>query len=430
MITPDAATGTPPGRGMRLAGLVVPVVALLAVLLYTVRGVLSPLLVYALLWAALWPERRNRHAARLLLIATVLVTFWLFWAAGSLVAPFVLGLGLAYLLSPAVAWLARHRVPRALGSLLVLAPFLAALVVLVVLLVPAIERQVVQLAQQLPALVARLADWLDRLRTSFLASNQGLLTGDQVARLRSLQASDLVAIVQQRWQDVARGVLAGVVGIGKGVSVVLGIVLYLVVTPVITYHVLSTWPKITAWVEGLVPATRRAELLAFVREYDRHLGRYVRGQLTEAMLVATLTGLGLGLLGFPGALLVAVSAGIGNLIPYIGPPLSLVPGILFALTAGAVGASLLQLLVVFGVVLFIDQVVTGPQIVGRAVGLNPVWVMIALAVFGMLLGFVGVLVAVPLAVLVRMVAQRGLARYRASAYYAGQAPGGSVQSTV
>jgi len=406
---------------MRLAGLVVPAVVFLAVLLYTVRAVLSPLLVYALLWAALWPERRNRHAARLLAIATVLVAFWLFWAVGSLAAPFVLGLGLAYLLAPAVGWLARHRVPRALGSLLVLVPFLAALVVLVVLLVPAVERQVVQLAQRLPVLIGRLADWLDRLRTSILASNRGLLTEDQVARLRSLQTSDLVAIVQQRWQDIARGVLAGVVGIGKGVSVVLGVVLYLVVTPVITYHVLSTWPKITAWVEGLVPAARREGLLAFVREYDRHLGRYVRGQLTEATLVAALTGLGLGLLGFPGALLVALSAGVGNLIPYIGPPLSLVPGILFALTAGAIGTSLLQLLVAFGAVLFIDQAITGPQIVGRAVGLNPVWVLIALAVFGLLLGFVGVLVAVPLAVLVRMLATRALERYRTSEFFTGGA---------
>lgn len=421
MITPDAATGAPAGRGMRLAGLVVPVVVLLAVLLYTVRGVLSPLLVYALLWAALWPERRNRHAARLLVIASALVAFWLFWAAGSLAAPFLLGLGLAYLLAPAVGWLARHRVPRPLGSLLVLVPFLAALVLLLVLLVPAVERQVVQLAQQLPVLIGRVADWLDRLRTGFLASNGGLLTGDQAAWLRNLQASDLVAIVQQRWQDIARGVLAGVVGIGRGVSIVLGVVLYLVVTPVITYHVLSTWTRITAWLQGLVPAARRAELLAFVREYDHHLGRYVRGQLTEATLVAVLTGVGLELVGFPGALLVAVSAGVGNLIPYIGPPLSLIPGVLFALTASAIGTSLLQLLVVFGIVLFIDQVVTGPQIVGRAVGLNPVWVMIALAVFGLLLGFVGVLLAVPLAVLVRMLAHRGLERYRGSAYFAGRA---------
>jgi predicted PurR-regulated permease PerM len=422
MITPDARPGTGiAGRGMRLAALVAPAILLVALLLYAVRPVLSPLVVFALLWAALWPERHNRHAARLLAIAAALTAVWLLWAAGSLLAPFVLGLAFAYLLAPAVSWLEGRRVPRWLGSLLVLLPFLAALVVLIALLVPAIERQIVQLAQQLPVLLSRLADWLDRLRTSFLATNQGLLTEAQAAQLRRLSAGDLAAMVQARWQDIARGIWGGIVGLGRGVSIALTILGYVVVTPVVTYHLLNTWERITAWLAALVPPPRRAEVVDFVREYDAQLGRFVRGQLAEATLVATLTGIGLGLAGFPGALLVAVSAGLGNLIPYIGLPLSLIPGLLLALASGAIGTSLLQLLLVFGVVQFLDQVITGPRIVGGAVGLNPVWVMIALALFGLLLGFVGLLVAVPLAVLVKMLSHRALARYRTSAYYAGPA---------
>ena len=425
MLTPDAGTGTGiAGRGTRLVGLVAPAVLLVAVLLYTVRDVLSPLLIYALLWAALWPERRNRHVARLLAIATALVTLWLFCIAGSLVAPFVLGLAFAYLLSPAVSWLAARRVPRALGSLLVVIPFLLLIVLLLGLLIPAVGKQVVQLAQQLPVLFNRLADWLDRLRTSFLAGNQGLLSEAQAAKLRSLSTGDLAAIVQERWQDILRALWGGVVGIGKGVSLTLTILGYVVVTPVVTYHLLNSWQKIVGWVQELVPPARRPELLPFVDEYDRQLGRYVRGTLTEATLVATLTGVGLGVLGFPGALLMAVSAGVGNLIPYIGLPLSLIPGLVLALTSGAIGASLLQLVVVYGIVTLFDQVLMGPRIVGGAVGLNPVWVMIALALFGLLLGFIGLLVAIPLAVLVKMLASRALAHYRASAYYGGSAPAG------
>jgi predicted PurR-regulated permease PerM len=404
---------------MRLAALVAPAILLVALLLYMVRDVLSPLLVFALLWAALWPERRNRHVARLLAIATALMALWLFWAAGSLVAPFILGLAFAYLLSPAVSWLATRRVPRPLGSLLVVAPFLAVLVLLFVLLVPALERQVVQVVQQLPVLFSRLADWLDRVRTNFLASNQALLTDAQVAKLRSLEPSDLLAIVQQRWQDIAKGAWGGVVGIGKGVRFALMVVGYVVVTPVVTYHLLNKWNRITAWLGGLVPPARRAETLAFVREYDGQFGRYVRGTLTEATLVATLTGVALGLLGFPGPLLMAVSAGLGNLVPWIGPPLSMIPGVILALTSGHIGTSLLQLIVVFAAVTALDQAVTGPRIIGGSVGLNPVWVMISLALFGVLLGFVGVLVAVPLAVLVKMLVTRALAGYRASAYYVG-----------
>ncbi len=419
MTTPPGQLEGATGRATRVVGLIAPAILLLALLLWAVREVLSPLVAYALLVAALWQERRDPRVARLLAIASALVAVWLLWAAGTLLAPFVLGLAFAYLLSPAVAWLGRRRVPRWLGSLLVLLPFLAALIVLIALLVPAIQRQVVQLAQQLPVLLARLADWLDRLRTSFLASNQGLLTEGQAAKLRSLQASDLVAIAQSRWQDLARGVWGGILGIGKGVSLALTVVGFLVVTPVVTYHLLNSWEKITGWVEGLVPPARRGEVLGFVREYDGQLGRFVRGQLTEATLVATLTGIGLAVLGFPGPLLVAVSAGLGNLIPYIGLPLSLIPGLVLALASGAIGPSLVQLIGVFAVVQFMDQVITGPRIVGGAVGLNPVWVMIALALFGLLLGFVGLLVAVPLAVLVKLLATRGVARYRASAYYAG-----------
>ena len=201
------------------------------------------------------------------------------------------------------------------------------------------------------------------------------------------------------------------------------IVGYVVVTPVVTYHLLNHWDTITAWLADLVPPTRRDEVLDFVREYDGQLGHFVRGTLTEAALVATLTGVGLGLLGFPAPLLMAVSAGLGNLVPWIGVPLSMLPGVALALASGTIGTSLLQLVVVFGVVTLLDQAVTGPRIIGGAVGLNPVWVMLALALFGMLLGFVGLLVAVPLAVLVKQLATRGLAHYRASVYYGGTPPG-------
>jgi len=268
-------------------------------------------------------------------------------------------------------------------------------------------------------LLGRLADWLDRLRTGFLASNQGLLTEAQAAKLRSFQASDLVQMVQSRWQDIARLLWGGVLGIGRGVSLAFTVVGFAVVTPVVAFHLLNTWERITAWIEGLIPPARRDEVLEFAHAYDAQLGRYVRGQLTEATLVGVLTGGGLALLGFPAPLVVGIGAGLGNLVPYLGLPLSLLPGLALALTAGSIGGALLQLLGVFAVVTFLDQVVTGPRIVGGAVGLNPVWVMIALTLFGLLLGFVGLLVATPLAVLVKLVATRGLARYRASTYYRG-----------
>lgn len=421
MTTPADPSPTSAGRALRLAVEVAPAVLVLGALLWQVRGILSPIVLLALLALVLWPERRQPFAARLLVAAAALTLLWILSATGSLLAPFVLGLAFAYLLAPAVAWLVRRRVPRPLAIVLTLLPFLGGIVLLVVLLVPALERQVVDLASRLPALLQRLGQWLLDLRTRFLASSPGFLTESQEAWLRNLQPSDLVAMVQQRWSDVAQGAWSAFVGLGKGVGTALTLLLYVVVTPVVTFYLLASWDRFTGGLATLVPPARREQVFGFLGEYDRLLGRYVRGALTEAALVAVLTGGGLALLGFPGALLVGVIAGIGNLVPYVGLVVSLIPGILLALVSGAIVPNLIKLAAVFAVEQFMDANVTGPRIVGGAVGLNPVWVMVAIAFFSVLLGFVGLLLAVPLAILVRMVAERALSRYRRSTYFAGAA---------
>ena len=414
----SSADGT--GRALRLAAEIAPAILVLGALLWQVRGVLSPIVLLGLLALVLWPERRQPFVARLLVAAAALTLLWILSVTGTLLAPFVLGLAFAYLLAPAVAWAVRHRVPRPLAILLALLPFLGGVVLLVVLLVPALERQVVDLAGRLPALLQRFGQWLLDLRTRFLASSPGFLTEDQLAWLRNLQASDLVAMVQERWSAIAQGAWAAFIGLGKGAWTAVSLVMYVVVTPVVTYYFLASWDRFTKTLARLVPPERRDDVFGFLRDYDRLLGRYVRGTLTEAGLVAVVTGGGLAILGFPGALLVGVIWGLGNLIPYFGLVLSIIPALLLALVSGAVIPNLIKLAVIIAVEQVMEAV-TGPRIVGGAVGLNPVWVMVAIAFFSVLLGFVGLLLAVPLAILVRMAVERALIRYRQSAYFAGAA---------
>ena len=418
MTTPAQAPGSASGRALRLAAEVAPAVLVLGALLWQVRAVLSPIVLLGLLLLVLWPERGHPFVARFLAAAAALTALWILSVTGTLLAPFVLGLAFAYLLAPAVAWAVRHRVPRPLAIVLALLPFLGGIVLLVVLLVPALERQVVDLAARLPALLQRFGQWLLDLRTRFLASSPGFLTEDQLAWLRNLQASDLVAMVQQRWSDIAQGAWAAFIGLGKGAWTAVSLVMYVVVTPVVTYYFLASWDRFTKSLARLVPPERRDDVFGFLRDYDRLLGRYVRGTLTEAGLVAVVTGGGLAILGFPGALLVGVIWGLGNVIPYFGMVLSIIPAVLLALVSGAVLPNLLKLAVIVAVEQVMEAV-TGPRIVGGAVGLNPVWVMIAIAFFGVLLGFLGLLLAVPLAILVRMVVERAIVRYRQSAYFAG-----------
>lgn len=397
---------------------IAPAVLLLGALLWQVRVLLSPLVLFPLLCIVLWPERHHQPVARFLVATGVLTAVWFLYKVGALLAPFLLALSIAYLLAPLVETLQRARFPRTLAIVTVLLPFLLALVGLLLLLIPALERQLTELASRVPALTQKLADWLLHLRSRLLESSGGLLSDAQTQRLREIQPSDLVAMVHDQWAAIARRIWRALLGIGKGFSVAITVLGYLVVTPVVTFYLLMAWGRLTRKVEELVPPARREAFFAFLKQYDSALGRYVRGQLTEATLVAVATGGALALLNFPGAVLVGVIAGVGNLVPYIGLPLSMIPGILFALVSGAVWPSLIKLAAVFAVVQFVDGAITGPRIVGDSVGLNPVWVMIALALFGSLLGFVGLLLAVPLAVLVKMLASRAFERYKASAVYA------------
>lgn len=416
-MTPDEPTLLPAERTLRWWVLFVPAMVLLGGLLWQLRAVLSPLVLYPLLCVVLWPHRWNGAVTRLLVVTGALTMLWFLWTHGAVLAPFLLALAIAYFLAPAVSELENRRIPRGLAIIMLLLPFLTILVLGLVLLVPAVERQLTGLVEKLPELARRFADWLLELRTRFLASSGGLLTDEQADRLRNLQASDLVQVFEAQWEELAGRLWSTAIGVAKGVGVVLGVLGYLVVTPVVTFYLLKAWPRLTHRVEDLVPPARRPAVFGFLAEYDEQLGRYVRGQLTEAVLVGVLTGGALWLLGFPGALLVGVIAGLGNLVPYIGLPLSLIPGLILALVSGEVWTNLFKLAIVFFVVQFIDGSITGPRIVGKSVGLNPVWVMIALVLFGSLLGFVGLLVAVPLAVLVKMFVTRGIAHYKASALY-------------
>jgi predicted PurR-regulated permease PerM len=198
---------------------------------------------------------------------------------------------------------------------------------------------------------------------------------------------------------------------------VLTVLGYVVLTPVLTFYILRDWDVLTAKTQALVPPQRRGGVLAFVREYDDLLSRYLRGQVLAAATVGVATWLILWALDFPYSGLVGAVAGVFNVVPYLGLIVSLVPALLIALLSGSVAVSLLKVAVAFAAVQALDGAVIGPRIVGGSVGLHPVLVILALAVGGFFFGFVGLLIAVPGAVLLKLLLRRGLARYRASAAF-------------
>ncbi len=388
-------------------------------LLVSLRDILSPPLVLPLALLALWPLRDRPGVRPAMGIAVALTLVWGLKLYGGLLGPFLLALAVAYLMAPLVARLEQRRIGRGLAIGLVALPPILGLVLLAVLAGPQVWDQAVSLVSALPRFAGTLMTFVATLRTRL----EGLpfLTAAQRDWLHTLDAQQLAQLLQENADGLLRALAEWGLAFGRRLGTLLGFLGYLVVTPVVAFYLLRDWRPLLGFLEDLIPPARRPALVAFIEEYDASLGKFFRGQLIEATLVGLLTGGGLAVLGVPSALLIGVIAGICNLVPYIGLAISAIPALVVALTMDDPVGGLLRVGGVFLVVQFLDGSVTGPRIVGGSVGLHPVVTMLALAVGGAMLGFAGLLLAVPLAVLLRMLGSRLLVRYRASAVYAGDA---------
>ena len=393
----------------------------LGLFLLAVRPVLSPLVLFVALALFLAPYSGTAFHRTALLTSALLLLIWALATTGSLLAPFVLAGVLSVILDPAVDRLER-RMPRSVAILLIGLPAVAALGAALFFGLPALGDQLRDFLGRVPELLQGLADRLDALRRRLLASDLGPLGDDALlGGLRDFDAADLAALIEARSEEWIRRSWSGVLGVGRGVGVVLTVLGYTVLTPVLTFYLLRDFDRLRLGAMELFPRDKRERWSDFLAEYNVLVARYLRGQVIAAAIVGVLTWLGLWALGFPYAGLIGATAGVFNLVPYLGLIVSLIPALAIALLSGAVGPALLKIALVFGVVQFLDSSVIGPRIVGESVGIHPVWIMLALALGGFWFGFVGLLLAVPAAALIKLLASEGLEHYRQSAVYRGEA---------
>jgi predicted PurR-regulated permease PerM len=422
-VTGDAVSGRsgagkPPDRLVWLPRVVI--VAAFAILAVSVRSVLSPFVLFLLYLYLAWPHRASPLVARLTVGATVLTLLWVAERAGLLLAPFLLAFLLAYVLDPVVDRLQRLGLARSVAVALLALPVAGLLALLIFVLAPAVADQISQLISNVPAYLRTLEQWIEHVRSWVIGLGIKGLDERTVPTLRDVDAQALVRYLQQRQADVAAGGLQAVLGIGRGIGAVLTVLGYFVLLPILTYYLLRDWDVLRGRIEELLPPAYRERVVRFVSEYDRLLGRYLRGQVLLASCVGIIIGVGFWLVGFPYALLLGLLAGLLNFVPYLGLIASLVVAVLIALFSGHFLAGLLKVAVVFGAEQVIESVLS-PRIVGRSVGLHPVWVILALALFSFFFGFVGLLLAVPAAVFLKLVLSAALRRYRDSRWFRGEA---------
>jgi predicted PurR-regulated permease PerM len=346
-----------------------------------------------------------------LIIALVLGVIW---QLGAVLTPFVMAAVLAYALTPLVDGLdnlGRGRLPRLLAVLVVELLFVVSVLGLALLIVPILAKEFPLLREQVPVLL----EGMNAALKPFLAQF-GVKVSLDVASMKAFVLKYLSANVED-----ALGSLVASLKLGGSVAfTLLGNVILI---PVALFYLLMDWHRFVARVLKWVPPRLRATFDSFTNEADAVLGQYLRGQLLVMLALSVFYSLGLSWFGLDLAWPIGIFTGLAVFIPYIGFGLGLIlatlAGLLQFAAASGPSHALLMVAVVYGAGQLIESFVLTPRLVGERIGLHPLAVIFALMAFGQLLGFVGVLVALPLSAVLLVALRRASERYMASKLYQG-----------
>jgi predicted PurR-regulated permease PerM len=278
---------------------------------------------------------------------------------------------------------------------------------LVLSAIPVLVQQLTALINAAPAMSAQLQ--------AFLVARFPELT-DSTSVMRTTLA-EIAAAIQARGATLAQGVISSLFG-------VVSWLLFIVVVPVVAFYLLLDWDHMVARIDLLLPRDHAPVIRTLARDVDAVLAGFVRGQVTVCLLLAVYYASALMMAGLQFGLVIGAIAGAITVIPYIGALLggTLAIGVAFYQFWGdwmAIGI----VAGIFAVGQFMEGNVLTPRLVGKSVGLHPVWLIFALSLFGGLFGFAGMLIAVPLSAAIGVLARFGIAQYQQSLLYLGSDPG-------
>ena len=341
-----------------------------------------------------------------LLAAVVFIAF--VYVFSSILLPFVAGMVLAYFLDPVADWLERLGLSRTAATLVILFAFIVGFTLVLMILIPVVATQLADLIGRMPDYIARLQDFVTSIDESWLERVSGMdmeSLRSGINNLLTQGAGFLTTLFESIWNS------------GRALVDIAGL---FVVTPVVAFYMLLDWDRMVAKVDSWVPRDHVDTVRQIANDINRSTAGFVRGQGTLCLVLGILYAIALTATGLNFGLAIGLIAGLISFIPYVGSIVG------FGLS---MGVALVQfwpqwpwILVVAGI-FFAGQMIEGyilqPRLIGRSVGLHPVWLMFALFAFGYLFGFVGLLIAVPAAAAIAVLIRFALDRYLASPLYHG-----------
>lgn len=332
------------------------------------------------------------------------------WVLGDVLMPFVTGIAVAYFLNPICEKMGRLGLSRSSSAILVLASFVGMIVVLFLLIAPTVVTQTTHFASQVPS-------YLDHLRDTIQPHLHHLLntiSEEDYQRLREA-ASNYAG-------QAAGTMLAVVEGVWQGGSALVSALSLLFIMPVVAFYIMRDWPNLLARVDSWLPRAHANVIRQQLREIDRTLAGFLRGQSTVCLILATYFSIALTIVELNFGIVIGILTGLLSFMPFVGSTFGLVTAVIVALVQFDSYTQVGIVVAIFLVAQFVEGNFITPKLVGESVGLHPIWIIFALMAGGSLLGFVGLLLAVPVAAVIGVLLRFLLGSYLESSYYGGALP--------
>lgn len=336
----------------------------------------------------------------------------LFNALREVLTPFLIGAAAACLLDPVVVWLQRYGWSRALSTTVICVVFAGVVAGVIFVIAPLLYEQIVALIGALPELMSRAIEIMQSSLHKFAAR----LSPEQYEKIQETVGSHAGEALS--WLASLFG------GVWSGGLAIINIISLVFITPLVTFYLMRDWPKVVASIDRCLPRNQAGTIRAVLADIDRALAGFIRGQAFVCLFLAIAYTIALTIAGLQFALLLGLLIGVLAVIPIVGTAIGAVACISLAIIQFGTWEGVLTIAAIFAVIQAFEGNILQPKLVGDRVGLHPLWIVFALMAGGALMGFVGVLIAVPAAAVIGVLARFGVSRYLAGSFYRGDCPAG------
>lgn len=353
-----------------------------------------------------------------LILALLVAGCWLVYLLAPVITPFAISAVLAYFGDPLVDRLQRvkiwrWKIARTVAVSIVFVLMLSLLTIVLLIIIPLMVDQIRLLVHRLPEWI----EWFSDTALPWLAAKAGL-------DLKNFNSAEFSEMLKDYWREISTAAFKVVDVISSGGMAVAALITNLVLIPVVTFYLLRDWDLLIQGIRDMLPRSMEAEVSKTASDVDKVLSAFLRGQLMVMIALGVIYSVGLSLVGLEFASLIGMGAGLLSIVPYLGSIIGVLVAAGVAIFQFQDAFHLVMVLLVFGVGQMAEGMYLTPKLVGDQIGLHPVTVIFAVLAGGQLFGFLGILLALPVAAVLNVLVRHMHEKYRRSELYNSQADEG------